>query len=76
MTKPTELLSPAQRTKIEKKKLAAADAAKAMSEVGQDALAIRTNMQRLKALRLARDAELGPSHVQPKVAKRSRRPKT
>jgi hypothetical protein len=51
------LQSPAQIARAEKQRVARIEGAKAMAEVDKDHLAIRKNMERLRALRLAKEAE-------------------
>lgn len=54
----SSITTPDQLAKIRKKELNMADASKAMAEVERQAIAVRKNMERLKALRLARDIEI------------------
>lgn len=49
--------SPEQIARAEKQRVARVEGAKAMIDVDKDAIAIRKNMERLRALRLAREAE-------------------
>ncbi|MHC2255324.1 hypothetical protein [Bradyrhizobium embrapense] len=49
--------SPASLERAERQRLAAEEGARAMAEVERDALAVRKNMERLRALREAREAE-------------------
>ena len=44
------------QAKLERKRLAAEDGAKAMQEIAARAVAVRENMVRLRALRLAKEA--------------------
>ena len=57
MTKSSQTTTPEQLAKIRKKEQNSVEASKAMAEVERQAIAVRKNMERLKALRLARDAE-------------------
>ena len=69
--------SPASIAKANRQRLAAEEGARAIAEVEQRAVAVRKNMERLRALREARDAEVAneaafnPSPTEP--AKSSRR---
>ncbi len=49
--------SPAQLARIEKQKVASTEGAKALADHQASAVAIRKNMERLRALRLAKEAE-------------------
>lgn len=49
--------SPQQIARAEKQKIATTEGAKAMSEVRAHDVAVRKNMERLRALRLAKEAE-------------------
>jgi hypothetical protein len=61
--------SPAQIARAEKQRVARVEGAKAMAEADKDHIAIRKNMERLRALRLAKEAEeaLNPPVVVPKA---------
>ena len=49
--------SPEQAARLERQRLAAEDGSKAMQEVLDAAIAVRANMARLRALRLAKEAD-------------------
>ncbi|MGY3531230.1 hypothetical protein [Bradyrhizobium embrapense] len=49
--------SPASLARADRQRLAAEEGARAMADVERDALAVRKNMERLRALREAREAE-------------------
>ena len=49
--------SPEQAARLERQRLAAEDGAKALQEVAERSVAVRENMARLRALRLAKEAE-------------------
>lgn len=49
--------SPEQIARAEKQRVARVEGAKAMIDADKDAIALRKNMERLRALRLAREAE-------------------
>ena len=51
------VLDSTQDSRLEKQKIAAVEAAKAMAEHQAQAEAVRRNMERLRALRLAKEAE-------------------
>ncbi|PDT73133.1 hypothetical protein [Bradyrhizobium sp. C9] len=67
--------SPASLARADRQRLAAEEGARAMAEVERDAAAIRKNMERLRALREAREteaaneAELAPTPVAKKKAR-------
>jgi hypothetical protein len=48
--------SPEQAARLERQRLAAEDGAKALQEVAERSVAVRENMARLRALRLAKEA--------------------
>ena len=48
--------SPEQTARLERQRLAAEDGAKALQEVAERSVAVRENMARLRALRLAKEA--------------------
>ena len=50
-------LTPEKAARLERQRLAAEDGSKAMQEVFDTAIAVRANMARLRALRLAKEAE-------------------
>lgn len=49
--------TPAQIARAERQRAARIEGAKAMMEIDKEAIAIRKNMERLRALRLAKEAE-------------------
>ncbi len=76
-TKPQKL-SPTSLARADRQRIAAEEGARAMADVEREALAVRKNMQRLRALREARDAEAartGPAPAQSaaNTIKRSKR---
>ena len=52
-----KILSPEQTARLERQRLAAEDGAKALQEVAERSVAVRENMARLRALRLAKEAK-------------------
>jgi hypothetical protein len=67
--------SPASLARAERQRLAKEEGAEAMVEVERHAADVRQNMQRLKALREARERETPPP-AKTKKAKAKRAPKT
>jgi hypothetical protein len=69
--------SPESLARAHRQRLAAEEGARAIADVERDAAAIRKNMERLRALRQARDtaaAEAGPTpQPEAKRAKRAKR---
>jgi hypothetical protein len=57
MSKPAKQQTPEQVARSEKQRVARLDGDKAMADFEKDAVAIRKNMERLRALRLAKEAE-------------------
>ena len=55
--KTTAQLSPESIARAERQRLAVEEGARAMADIGQQAIAIRKNMERLRGLREAREAE-------------------
>ncbi len=49
--------NPAQAARLEKQKIASTEGAKALADYEAGAVAVRKNMERLRALRLAKEAE-------------------
>jgi hypothetical protein len=49
--------SPAQLARLEKQKIASTEGAKALADSQANGVAVRKNMERLRALRLAKEAE-------------------
>ena len=68
--KPTNA-SPTSLARADRQRLAAEEGARAIAEIERDGIAVRKNMERLRALREARDAEAarGPATVTPEAAK-------
>jgi len=54
--KKTAQLSPESIARAERQRLAVEEGARAMADIGQQAIAIRKNMERLRGLREAREA--------------------
>ena len=52
-----KIASPEQVAKLERKRLAIEDGAKAIQEVAERAIAVRENMKRLREMRLAKEAQ-------------------
>lgn len=71
--KPTEP-SPEAVARANRQRLAQEEGAKAMADVARDAVAVRKNMDRLRALRQAREAEQAalPQADAPAAAKKKR----
>jgi len=67
--------SPATSARANRQRLASEEGARAMAEIGQQAAAVRKNMERLRALREARDAQeqRASAHVLEKPARKARR---
>ena len=63
-----KILSPEQTARLERQRLAAEDGAKALQEVAERSVAVRENMARLRALRLAKEA------VRTQIATENQRP--
>ena len=57
MTEMNKVPSPEKAARSERQRLAAEDGSKAMQEVLDAAIAVRANMARLRALRLAKEAD-------------------
>jgi hypothetical protein len=57
MNKTIKQQSEQQIARAEKQRVARVEGAKAMIDVDKDAIAVRKNMERLRALRLAKEAE-------------------
>jgi hypothetical protein len=59
--------SPESIARVNRQRLAQEEGARAMEDVARDAVAVRKNMERLRALRLAKEAEqASPSEIQAK----------
>ena len=65
--------SPESVARVNRRRLAAEEGARAMADVEQKAIAVRKNMERLRALREAREAEGVTTHVALPVAAKKRR---
>jgi len=57
MSKTAKSQTPEQIARAEKQRVARIEGEKALAEVAREAVAVRQNMARLRALRLAREAE-------------------
>ena len=68
-----KLPSPEHAARLERQRLAAEEGTKALQEVAERAIAIRKNMVRLRALRLAKEAEADQSNAQPTEPRRKRK---
>jgi hypothetical protein len=59
--------SPESIARVKRQRLAQEEGARAMEDVARDAVAVRKNMERLRALRLAKEAEqASPPEIQAK----------
>ena len=67
--------TPDSLARAERQRLAAEEGARAMADVERDAIAVRQNMERLRALRQARDADAAQAETaaKPKTARRMKR---
>jgi hypothetical protein len=66
--------SPESIARANRQRLAAEEGARAMADLGRQAIEIRKNMERLRALREAKEAEgAGIPTVLPETAKRKRK---
>jgi hypothetical protein len=66
--------SPESIARANRQRLAAEEGARAMADLGRQAIEIRKNMERLRALREAKEAEgAGIAAVLPETAKRKRK---
>ncbi|MGJ4998421.1 transcriptional regulator [Bradyrhizobium sp. HKCCYLR20261] len=65
--------SPESLARAERQRVAAEDGAKARAEWDQRAIAVRKNMERLRTLRLAKEAEVAQSAPVALPAKRRRK---
>lgn len=66
--------SPESIARANRQRLAQEEGARAMADVAREAVAVRKNMERLRALRQARDAEqaASPQPVDPPAKKKKR----
>ena len=67
-----KLPSPEQTARLERQRLAVEEGTKALQEVAERAIAIRENMARLRALRLAKEAGAKQSIAKPTEPRRKR----
>ena len=69
--------TPDSLARAERQRLAAEEGARAMADVARDAIAVRQNMERLRALRQARDADADAAQAEavakPNTARRVKR---
>ena len=65
--------SPESIARANRQRLAAEEGARARADVEQKAIAVRMNMERLRALREAREAEEARTHVALPVAAKKKR---
>ena len=65
--------SPESIARANRQRLGAEEGARAMADVEQKAVAVRKNMERLRALREAREAEGAETHVALPVTSRKKR---
>lgn len=77
MSEMNETLSPEKAARLERRRVAAEDGSKALQEVLDAAIAVRANMARLRALRLAKEADGviepdGSKGTQPTAPRRKR----
>ena len=68
--------SPGSIARANRQRLAAEEGARAMADVEQKAIAVRKNMERLRALREAKEAEQVRIHVALRVAAKKEPKKT
>ena len=59
----SELTSDLKEERLTRKRLAAEEGAKALEEVAKKAVDVRANMARLRALRLAKEAQEVPTQI-------------
>ena len=72
--KKSAVLSPESIARANRQRLAAEEGVRAMADVEQKAIAVRKNMERLRALREAKESEqLGAQVALPVVAKKKRK---
>lgn len=67
--------SPESLARAQRQRIASEDGAKAIAEFDQKSVAIRKNMERLRALRLEKEAEDARSQAAVPVAPRAKRKK-
>jgi hypothetical protein len=65
--------SPENIARANRQRLAAEEGARAMADIEQKAIAVRKNMERLRALREVREAEQVRTDVAPLVAPKKKR---
>jgi hypothetical protein len=68
--------SPERVARTTRQRLAAEEGARAMADIEQNAIAVRKNMERLRALREAKEAQQARTHVAPPVVAKKKRSKT
>jgi hypothetical protein len=68
--------SPESVARANRQRLAAEEGARAMADIEQKAIAVRKNMERLRALREAKEAEQAGTHVAPPIVAKKKRAKT
>ena len=56
-SKPPKIQTPEQLARLEKQRVAKVEGAQALAQVGKEYVDVRKNMERLRALRLAKEAE-------------------
>ncbi|RTL55327.1 MAG: hypothetical protein EKK40_00865 [Bradyrhizobiaceae bacterium] len=72
MSKSNKPQSEQQIARAEKQRIARTEGAKVMAEIEKDAVAVRKNMERLRALRLAREAEEAKNAPPPPAPKKKK----
>ncbi|MGJ4941371.1 transcriptional regulator [Bradyrhizobium sp. HKCCYLS1011] len=65
--------SPESLARAERQRIASEEGAKAMAEFNQRAVDVRKNMERLRALRLAKEAEQAKTQADPEAALKKKR---
>jgi hypothetical protein len=70
-SKAPKIQTPEQLARLEKQRVARIEGAAALAQVDKQSIDVRKNMERLRALRLAKEAEeaLNPPVVEPKKKK-------
>lgn len=70
-SKAPKIQTPEQLARLEKQRVARIEGAAALAQVDKQSIDVRKNMERLRALRLAKEAEeaLNPPPVEPKKKK-------
>lgn len=75
MSKSTKPQSEQQIARAEKQRIARTEGAKVMAELDREAIAVRKNMERLRALRLAKEAEEAKNAPPPAPKKKKTAPR-